>query len=260
MESDKYNIKAVMRCLKILDLAASMEHPLSINEVCETLNLNINMAFRMLSSLTASGFMVKGEQTGLYAVSLKALRLSRNALLSLDIRKLTMPYLELLWNQYPKASLSMAVSYEGDILMVDRIDSRNMPRTYFTPGKTLPFHCTGPGKILVCELDEAELDILIAQKGLKGFTRKTITQADALKRELAEVRADQLARDREEYTLKNNGNAVPVRDSQGNIAAAISMSAFESYMPVEELEAAAPALRNTAQRISALEGFQGGIL
>jgi DNA-binding IclR family transcriptional regulator len=260
MESDKYNIKAVMRCLKILDLAALVEHPLSINEICETLNLNINMAFRMLSSLTASGFMVKGEQTGLYAASLKALRLSRNALLSLDIRKLTMPYLELLWNQYPKASLSMAVYYEGDILVIDRIDSQDTPRTYFIPGKTLPFHCTGLGKILACELDEAELEALIAQKGLKGFTRKTITRADALKRELAEVRADQLARDREEYISKDNCNAVPVRDSQGNIAAAISMSAVESDMPVEKLEAAVPALRNTAQRISALAGFQGGML
>ncbi|MDR0997842.1 MAG: IclR family transcriptional regulator [Treponema sp.] len=260
MESDKYNIKAVMRCLKILDLAVSAEHPISVNEVCESLNLNINMAFRMLSSLTASGFMVKGEQTGLYAVSLKALRLSRNALLSLDIRKLTMPYLELLWNQYPKASLGMAVYYEGEILLIDRIDSRNMPRTYFTPGKTLPFHCTGPGKILTSELEEAELDTLITRKGLKGFTGKTITRADALKRELAEVRADQLARDRAEYILKDNSNAVPVRDSQGRIAAAISMSAFEDYMPVEELETAAPALRNTARRISALAGFQGGML
>jgi DNA-binding IclR family transcriptional regulator len=260
MESDKYNIKAVMRCLKILDLAASVEHPLSVNEVCESLAINVNMAFRMLSSLTTSGFMVKAEQTGLYAVSLKALQLSRNALLALDIRKLTIPCLELLWNQYPKTNLNMAMYYRGDILVLDRIDSQCVPRTYFTPGKTLPFHCTALGKVLSCELEETELDALIAQKGLKGFTKKTITQADALKRELAEVRADQIARDREEYILKDNCNAVPIRDNRGKIGAAISMSAFENYMSVEELEAAAPALRNTAQRISSLAGFHEGML
>jgi DNA-binding IclR family transcriptional regulator len=260
MESDKYNIKAVMRCLKILDLAASVEHPLSVNQVCEALNINVNMAFRMLSTLTTSGFMVKAEQTGLYAVSLKALQLSRNALLSLDIRKLTIPYLELLWNQYPGANLNMAVYYGGEILVIDRIDSQSIPRAYFTPGKTLPFHCTALGKILTCELEEAELDALIAQKGLKSFTKKTITRADALKRELAEVRADQLARDREEYTPKDNCNAVPLRDSRGKISAAISMSAFESYMSGEELEAASPALRNTALRISSLAGFHEGML
>jgi DNA-binding IclR family transcriptional regulator len=260
MENDKYTIKAVTRCLKILDLAASMDHPLSSNEVCEALEININMAFRMLSSLVSSGFMVKDERTGLYAVSLKALQLSRNALLSLDIRKLTMPYLELLWNQYPKANLNMAVYHDGEILVIDHIDSQNIPRTYFTPGKTVPFHCTGLGKILTCELPEKEMDALIAQKGLKSFTEKTITRADALKQELARVRSGHLARDREEYILKDNCNAVPIRNSEGKIIAAISLTAFETYMPVEEIEAAIPALRNTAQRISSLAGFRDGML
>ncbi|MDR1278681.1 MAG: IclR family transcriptional regulator [Treponema sp.] len=259
MDNDKYNIKAVMRCLKILDLAASVDHPLSINEVCEAQNLNVNMAFRMLSSLVSSGFMVKDERTGLYAVSLKALQLSRNALLSLDIRKITMPYLELLWNQYPKANLNMAVYHDGEILVIDHIDSQDIPRTYFTPGKTVPFHCTGLGKILTCELPEDELDALIAQKGLKGFTEKTITQADVLKRELVRVRSDGLARDREEYILKDNCNAVPIRNNEGKISAAISLTAFETYMSVEEIEATIPALRNTAQRISSLAGFHDGI-
>jgi DNA-binding IclR family transcriptional regulator len=259
MENDKYNIKAVMRCLKILDLAASVEHPLSVNEVCEALDLNINMAFRMLSSLVSSGFMVKDERTGLYAVSLKALQLSRNAILSLDIRKITMPYLELLWNQYPKANLNMAVYHDGEILVIDRIDSQNIPRTYFTPGKTVPFHCTGLGKILTCEMEEAELDALIAQKGLKSFTENTITQAKVLKRELARARSEQLARDREEHVLKDNCNAAPIRNREGKIIAAISLTAFESYMSVEEIEAATPALRNTAQRISSMAGFQNGM-
>jgi DNA-binding IclR family transcriptional regulator len=171
-----------------------------------------------------------------------------------------MPYLELLWNQYPKANLNMAVYHEGEILVIDRIDSQDIPRTYFTPGKTVPFHCTGLGKILTCELPEADLDALIAQKGLKGFTEKTITRADALKEELARVRADHLARDREEYILKDNCNAVPIRNSEGKIIAAISLTAFENYMPVEDIEAAIPALRNTAQRISYLAGFHDGMM
>jgi DNA-binding IclR family transcriptional regulator len=259
MDNDKYNIKAVMRCLKILDLAASVEHPLSVNEVCEALDLSLNMAFRMLSSLVSSGFMTKDERTGLYAVSLKALQLSRNALLSLDIRKLTMPYLELLWNQYPKANLNMAVYHAGEILIIDRIDSQDIPRTYFTPGKTLPFHCTGLGKILTCEMDEGDLDALIAQKGLKSFTEKTITQVDALKQELAQVRSDQIARDRGEYIVKDNCNAAPVRNSEGKIIAAISLTAFESYMSIQEIEATIPSLRNTARRISYMAGFQDGM-
>ena len=259
MDNDRYSIKAVTRCLQVLDLAGTVEHPLSINEVCAALDMNINMAFRMLSSLVNSGFMVKDENTGLYAISLKALRLSRNALLSQEIRKLTMPHMELLWNQYPKANINMAVSYEGEILVVDRIDSVSIPRTYFTPGKTLPFHCTALGKVLTAGMEEAELDALIAQKGLKRFTPKTITSPERLKEELARVREEDLARDREEYILKDNCNAVPIRSQGGKPIAALSLTAFESYMPVAEIEAAVPSLRNIAQRISSMAGFQGGI-
>jgi DNA-binding IclR family transcriptional regulator len=204
--------------------------------------------------------MTKDENTGRYSVSLKSLRLARNALLSLDIRKLTMPYLELLWNQYPKTNINMAVYYGGDILVIDRIDSVNIPRTYFTPGKTVPFHCTGLGKILTCEIEETELDDLIAQKGLKSFTSKTITKPELLKQELAKVREENLARDREEYIIKDNCNAVPVRNNEGKIIAAISLTAFETYMPVDEIEATIPALRNTAQRVSYLAGFNNGML
>ena len=257
---EKYAIKAVSRCLQILDMVGSTDHPLSIAEICSALDMNTNMAFRMLSSLAASGFVIKDENTGLYAVSLKALRLSRNALLSLDIRKLTMPYLELLWNQYPKANINMAVYHDGEILVIDRIDSVSIPRTYFTPGKTVPFHCTGLGKILTCEMEEAELDSLITRWGLKSFTPKTITDPAALKRELERVRAEHLARDREEYILKDHCNAVPVRDKEGKIIAAISLTAFETYMPVQEIEDTIPALRNTAQRVSYLAGFHNGML
>lgn len=257
---DKYNIKSVMRCFQILDLAASKEHPLSTQDVCDSLDINTNMAFRLLASLVSSGYMVKDEQSGLYATSLKTLQLSRNALVSLEIRKLTMPYLELLWNQYPKANINMGVFNLDEILVVDRIDSLSLPRTYFTPGKALPFHCTGLGKTLTCEMSEPQLDELIAKKGLKGFTSYTITDPIQLKEELERVRLDQIARDRNEYILKDNCNAAPIRGRGGRIIAAISLSAFENYMSVEEIENTIPAVQETARKISYMAGYHDGLM
>jgi len=258
--TDKYNIKSVMRCFQILDLAAASDHPISIQDVCEALDTNTNMAFRLLASLVSSGYMVKDENSGLYATSLKTLQLSRNALVSLEIRKLTMPYLELLWNQYPKANINMGVFHLDEILVVDRIDSLNLPRTYFTPGKALPFHCTGLGKMLTCEMDGNQLDELIAKKGLKSFTSKTITEPNILKEELGRVRLDQVARDRNEYVLKDNCNAAPIRDRTGRIIAAISISAFENYMSVQEIEDTIPAIQETARKISFMAGYHDNLI
>lgn len=257
---DKYTIKAAMRCFEILDLAADSEHPLSIQDVSESLEVNTNMAFRLLASLVASGYMDKDEKTGYYSTSLKSLYLSRNALLSLDIRKLTMPYLELLWNQFPKSNINMGVFNMDEILVIDRIDSVSLPRTYFTPGKALPFHCTSLGKVLTSEFDDDQLDALIEKKGLKSFTSFTITDPVLLKEELSKVREDQIARDRNEYILKDNCNAAPIRDRSGRIVAAISLSAFENYMSVEEIEAAIPAIQETARKVSHMAGYNVGFL
>jgi DNA-binding IclR family transcriptional regulator len=252
---DKYTIKAVTRCLQVLDLAGRSAHPLGTSDVVSALGMSSNMAFRMLSTLAASGFLTR-DKNGLYAVSLKALQLSRNALLSLEIRKITQPYMELLWKEYPKANINMAVYHEGEILVIDRIDSLSIPRTYFTPGKTVPFHCTALGKMLCSELPEAALDALIAEKGLKRFTPATITSPDGLKAELERVRSEQTARDREEYIPRDNCNAAPIRGRDGSIIAALSLTAFENNMTVEEMEAALPALQNTARRVSASAGFR----
>lgn len=255
IESDKYNIKSVARCFQILDFASDHPGPISIQEVCNELDVNSNMAFRLLASLQSSGYMTKDPTTGLYSVSLKTLKLSRNALQSQDIRKVTMPYLELLWNQFPRANVNMAVFYNNEVLMLDRIDTQSTPRTYFTPGRQLPFHCTGLGKVLTCQLTDEELDRLIAEKGLPKYTQDTITDPLKLKESLAKVRMDGVARDRNEFINDDNCSAVPIIGPNGVIVAAISVSALTSNMSEEDIEGAIPKLKETAAKISYMMGY-----
>ncbi len=252
---DKYNVKIVERSFEILDLASRTETPLTVQLVCSELGLNPNMAFRLLATISKAGYLEKDDKNGQYFISMKSLRLSRKALMSLEIRRVVLPCLELLWHQYPKANLNMALYYQGDIVVVDRIDSINLPRTFSAPGRTLPFHCTGLGKVLTSELPGSELDTLISRQGLKAYTPATITDAAALKAELAKVRREGLARDRAEFILNDNCNATAIRDSSQKIIAAISISAFESYMPVEEVEGTIDALLSTARKISVFMGF-----
>ena len=249
-KTDKYNIKAVERCFDILDLFAQLDEPITIQTISTQLGINTNMAFRMLSTMVRAGYLEKDEMTGVYSISLKFLPLSRKALMSLEIRRVVMPFLEMLRTRYPNGNFNLAVLYQGDVIVIDRIDSVNLPRTYFTPGKTLPFHATGLGKVLTSELSEEELDAMIKKKGLKAFTPKTITTAEALKEELEKVRAQHYGTDRGEFIPGDNCNAFPLRDSTGEIIAAISIAAFDNYMSLEELEATIPVMAETARNIS----------
>lgn len=253
--NEKYNIKAVERSFEILNLFAQIDDPITVQTICAHLNINANMAFRLLSTMVQTGYLQKDENSGVYSISLKFLTLSRKALMSMEIRRVVMPFLEMLRVKYPNANLNLAVLYQGEVIVIDRIDSMNLPRTYFTPGKTLPFHATGLGKVLSCELPEAELDAMIEKKGLKAFTPNTITDPDRLKKELEKVRNEHFARDRAEFIPNDNCNAFPLRNASGKIIAAISLSAFESYMSIEEIETTIPVLAETARNISFYLGY-----
>ncbi|HWR12704.1 MAG TPA: IclR family transcriptional regulator [Rectinemataceae bacterium] len=254
-DNEKYTIKAVERSFEILDFCARTAEPLTAQAVCREFGLNANMAFRMLATMAKTGYLEKDEKTGVFSISLKFLPLSRKALMSLEIRRTVMPFLEMLRQRYPNANLNLGVLYQGDVIVIDRIDSMSLPRTYFAPGKSLPFHATGMGKSLSCELPEEELDLLIEKKGLKAYTPSTITSPEALKEELAKVRREHASRDRSEFIPSDNCNAVPLRDASETIIAAISLSAFESYMTVEELEATMPVLAETGRNISYYMGY-----
>ena len=253
---DKYTINAVGRSFRILDFIGSCPGPVSIQDVAAELECNSNMAFRLLRSLEDTGYVEKDQRTGLFSLSLKVLKLSRKALQSLEIRKYAMPCLEILWSQFPKANVNLALRDGDDILMVDRIDANQVPRTYFTPGKIVPFHCSGVGKVLVSALSDEEISAMIDRVGgLKAFTPETITDPEVFLREIAKVRLEGVGRDRNEYIPNDNCSAVPIMGADGKIAGAISTSALSSSMSAEEIENTIPELKKTASRISGMLGY-----
>ena len=168
-----------------------------------------------------------------------------------------MPYLEMLWNNFPKANVNLGMKNGDEIIMVGRIDGNRLPRTYFTPGKVIPFHCTGLGKVLCSAMPDEEIVAMIERAGgLKAYTANTITETDRFIEEIHKVRLEEVGRDRNEYILNDNCSAVPVKDADGRIVAAISASALSPNMPEDEIEATIPQLRETSNRISSLLGYQ----
>lgn len=254
-QSEKYSIKAASRCFDILDLMLRSDEPLTVQAVCDALDINSNMAFRILSTMVKSEYLVKDEKTSQYRPSLKIVELSYKSLMFLEVRRVAMPYLEMLWQQFPKANYSIGVLYRNRVIVVDHIDSQNPPRTYFTPGKPLPFHATALGKMLTCELPEGRIDELVADQGLEGFTPSTISTAETLKKELERTRLEQIARSRSEFIRGDNSNAVPIRDASNTVIAAISLAAFDSYVSPEELASTERILVETGRKISYFLGY-----
>ena len=88
-------------------------------------------------------------------------------------------------------------------------------------GQRWPLHATGGGKLYLAQYDDATVREMLAETGLEPVTPETIVDLDALIAELAEVRRNGWARQREEIHEGISGFAAPVRDATGRLLAAL---------------------------------------
>ncbi len=113
-------------------------------------------------------------------------------------------------------------------------------------GKQLEAYCSGIGKILLAYLPASQLADYLAGGPFIALTDKTITDPQALAREIAGVRGNRFARDDEEIAPGLHCLAVGVFDPQGRAIAALSISRPKPH-PDEAL--ALEVLNNAARRL-----------
>lgn len=252
---DKYIIHSARRTLQALDLFNTKNSNIGVSELQQELGINSNMAFRILYTLEKTKYIILNPETGKYHLSLKVFAMGRTAAASISITKIASPYLQLLSASLKKVNVVMFVYEQGDLLIAEKIASNRLPKVYAHVGRIMPVHATAAGKVLVSELDEAELESVIKTNGLDNFTSNTITDFEAFKRELADVRTTQLAWEKEEHIQNLNGVAAAVRDRNAKIIAAVCINGFDGNVSVPELEQMTNSLFDTTYRISEAAGY-----
>ena len=117
-----------------------------------------------------------------------------------------------------------AVSHHG-LKNAVRNDSVSQPIRMDAPlGVNRPYNCTAVGKVLLADMPEEEFERLAADDAFEQRTERSITEADALRAEIEQARVQGWARDDEEYISGVGCVAVPVRDHEGQVIAALTVS------------------------------------
>lgn len=91
-------------------------------------------------------------------------------------------------------------------------------------GLQLEAYCTGIGKVLLANLPEGDRESYLSAGPFPAITRNTITDPDALRVELEQVRAQGYACDNEEIAEGLVCFAAPIRIAENEVVAAISAS------------------------------------
>ncbi len=141
---------------------------------------------------------------------------------------------------------------ESGMKYVDRVDTP-WPLRYQLPiGAEVPFHCTASGKMYLASNDDTTLERMLDVMPLTHEGPNSITDKDALRREIAAVRKAGHAWDSEEFMAGMVAMAAPVRDPDGRLAATIAFHAPLQRMSFEAAAEWVPRLKKAAVDLEVL--------
>lgn len=251
----RYNVEALARGLDILGLFSPQNPSLSLIEVVSLLKLSKSTIFRLLSTLETMGYLDRDPGTRRYRPSIKILQLGYTVINSLEVRQVARPYLESLSREVEE-TVSLCVLDGSHVVYVDRVRNQSIVGVLLKVGSRIPAHCATVGKVLLADLAPDELDRYFSGADLARCTSRTISDRDALLRELLKVRKKGYAICDGELAVGLRAAGAPIYNHEQKAIAAINVSGSSTIVTINHLKKViVPAVVRTAARISSALGY-----
>src|SRR5579864_558543 len=243
-----YNITALQRGLRLLQLFSQSPRGLTSKQVAQLSRLPVSTVHRFLANLESSGFLnCNGDS--IYHLGIACFAIGQSALGQLDIRRLSLPYLREL-NHQTRETIHLTVRHGLAAVYVEKLDSPEPLRIHSRIGAAVPLYCTAVGKVMLAYMPDEEREKVLPQLGLKRLTPNTVGNLQELEAELYRVRKNGYACDLEEHELHIRCAAAPIWDDAGCVNASLSITAPMVRMAAVRLRQLAPLIQSAGLQIS----------
>jgi IclR family acetate operon transcriptional repressor len=249
-----YNITALQRGLRLLQLFSESPHGLAAKQVASRSRLPVSTVHRFLANLESAGFLnCSGD--GVYHLGIACFAIGQAALGQLDIRRVSLPYLQEL-NRQTRETIHLTVRHGLSAVYVEKLDSPEQLRIHSRIGASVPLYCAAVGKVMLAYMPDDERKRVLPLLGLKRLTPNTVGNLQELEAELFRVRKNGYACDLEEHELHIRCVAAPIWDHAGSVNASLSITAPVVRMAVTRLRQLAPLIQTAGLHISRELGYQ----
>jgi DNA-binding IclR family transcriptional regulator len=174
-----------------------------------------------LRTLQHVGFVEQDEETGKYQLGAALLHMGSSYLDGNELRTRALNWSDSLAAR-TNESVRIGTLHEGQVLIVHHVFRPDDSLQTLDVGALLPAHASALGKILLAHHAYAAAEL--ARQGLESFTPATITDPEALERELERVRKRGWAADIGELVNGEVSCAAPILDRRGVTVGAMGVS------------------------------------
>jgi IclR family acetate operon transcriptional repressor len=242
------NLRNACRILKVLG-----RHPdgLKAADLARDLQIPVTTTLRIMNTLCLEGLARKVD--GRFELGAVLIQLGNAALAGTEIRDLALPLLQKLTAATDETA-HLAIPCDDRSLIVAVQDSPHPLRAASRPGFLAELHCSSTGKVLLAWLHQDRIAELMAESRPTKRTPRTQTTVAAIKKEAALTRKRGFSLDNEEFNPGVRCLAAPVFGSEGQIVAAIGITAATVRFTEERIPEMAGKVRLIAGELSRLMG------
>jgi DNA-binding IclR family transcriptional regulator len=213
-------IQSIERAAAILRLLSGRRR-LGVVDLAGELGLPKGTVHGILRTLHEVGFVEQDPESGKYQLGAALLHMGSSYLDGNELRTRALNWSDALAAR-SKESVRIGTLHEGQVLVVHHVFRPDDSLQALEVGALLPAHATAMGKILLA--DHRYVADALAQEGLAPITAATITDAERLIAELAQVRERGWASDIGELMDGEASLAAPIDDRRGQTMGAMSIS------------------------------------
>lgn len=242
-------VGSLARGLSVLR-AFNGDHPeMTLTEVAGRTKLTRAGARRFLLTLVELGYVQKNHR--LFRLTPKVLELGYAFMASMPISERSQPYLKQVTEQTGESS-SLAVLDKDDVVFLARSSARRILTPGIQIGTRLPACYTSLGRVLLAFKEELEREQFLSGLTLEPRTRFSMTSRSALRKELVKVRDQGYALVDQEMEEGLRSLAIPVRDPNNQVVAAVNISTNAATVSIETIvKKFLPVLKKAAGEIQA---------
>jgi len=233
MTSRFKRVPAVDKSIAILELLARSKKPMGVSEISKALGLNKSTVFNIVYTLN-DGRILEKRADGKFQFGTRLYILGRAAGRASELIATVHPYLEEI-NQKTKLSAFLGLRMGLRAVIIDKADSASNIKIHSEVGMRMPLLSGAAGRVLLAQLNDDELDDILANNELETFTPNSCVNKKEYKRLVIKAREEGIAVDREEYIEGIRAFAVPLHSNRADTQIALWAVGFKQQISDEEI-------------------------
>ncbi|RYX83907.1 IclR family transcriptional regulator [bacterium] len=228
-EKEASSKQVIARAAAVLQALENSTTGMSLGQISKASGLPRTTVHRIVTALEAQQLVAVGTKGIRLGPALMRLAASAHT----DITALVRPYIEEL-GQSTGETVDLGIFRGQVVIAIDQYQSEQELRVVLKVGGTYPVHCTPHGKVLLSQLSDEEVRALLDGPLLQS-TPNSINSMEKLLEELAQIRRQGYAIDREEHLRGVCGVAVALEtglSERYSIAVAVPAVRFDEQWDV----------------------------